>query len=348
MRSLSGTYGLRLAAQPALALAPAAAAPARVLLRGERTRRGAARWTLHFAKPAPRGVGLAPRHCAARRRRRSSAPSAAANTRRSPRAKAASATCRARARLRRRRGHHFRPVADRRARDPRRLPASAPNRRCRSSTRSRRARTLEALPLIKQASVRKLYPDRIVIDIVERAPAALWQKDGELSAIAADGAVIDKADDGRYAALPFVVGEGANERARRVHRAARRLGRAQAEDRRRHIGRRPALEPQDALGRRRQAAGGRSAGGDGDAADAAAPVAHSRPRHSLASICACRARSSPACPKRRPPRAQRRRSRRRRGRHDVPSPSRPACGNCRRRNRPSCRCSTSARRRSSA
>ena len=58
MQSLSGTYGLRLTAQPALALAPAAAAPARVLLRGERTGRGAARWTLHFSKPAPRGVGL--------------------------------------------------------------------------------------------------------------------------------------------------------------------------------------------------------------------------------------------------------------------------------------------------
>ena len=58
MQSLIGTYGLRLAAQPALARAQTAAVPARVLLRGERTRRGPARWTLHFAKPAPRGVGL--------------------------------------------------------------------------------------------------------------------------------------------------------------------------------------------------------------------------------------------------------------------------------------------------
>jgi cell division protein FtsQ len=71
---------------------------------------------------------------------------------------------------------------------------------------------LEALPLIKQASVRKLYPDRIVIAIVERTPAALWQKDGDVRTIAADGAVIDEMRDQRFAALPFVVGDGANER----------------------------------------------------------------------------------------------------------------------------------------
>ena len=73
---------------------------------------------------------------------------------------------------------------------------------------------LEADPLIKQASVRKLYPDRIVIDIVERTPYAVWQKDGDVHAIAADGAPIDEVSDGRYADLPFVVGEGANGRVR--------------------------------------------------------------------------------------------------------------------------------------
>jgi cell division protein FtsQ len=73
-------------------------------------------------------------------------------------------------------------------------------------------KNLEALPLIKQASVRKLYPDRIVIDILERTPVALWQKDGVVSAIAADGAVIDEMRDQRFATLPFVVGDGANER----------------------------------------------------------------------------------------------------------------------------------------
>ncbi len=46
---------------------------------------------------------------------------------------------------------------------------------------------LEADPLVKQASVRKLYPNQVVIDIVERTPYAVWQKDGDVSAIAADG-----------------------------------------------------------------------------------------------------------------------------------------------------------------
>ena len=73
---------------------------------------------------------------------------------------------------------------------------------------------LEADPLIKQASVRKLYPNQIVIEIVERTPYAVWQKDGDVRAIAADGAPIDEVNDGRYADLPFVVGEGANGRVR--------------------------------------------------------------------------------------------------------------------------------------
>ena len=73
---------------------------------------------------------------------------------------------------------------------------------------------LEAEPLIKQASVRKLYPNQIVIEIVERTPYAVWQKDGDVRAIAADGAPIDEVNDGRYADLPFVVGEGANGRVR--------------------------------------------------------------------------------------------------------------------------------------
>jgi cell division protein FtsQ len=73
---------------------------------------------------------------------------------------------------------------------------------------------LEANPLVKQASVRKLYPNQVVIDIVERTPYAVWQKDGDVSAIAADGAPIDEVADDRYAGLPFVVGDGANARVR--------------------------------------------------------------------------------------------------------------------------------------
>ncbi|MBV1701356.1 MAG: cell division protein FtsQ/DivIB [Hyphomicrobiales bacterium] len=69
---------------------------------------------------------------------------------------------------------------------------------------------LMAQPLVQQASVRKLYPDRLVIDVIERKPFAIWQKDGKLSIVSADGTPISTMDNDRFAMLPFVVGEGAN------------------------------------------------------------------------------------------------------------------------------------------
>jgi cell division protein FtsQ len=71
---------------------------------------------------------------------------------------------------------------------------------------------LEKVPLIKSASVRKLYPDELVVTLVEREPHALWQLDGELFVIAADGTVIDAMQDARFASLPLVVGGEANLR----------------------------------------------------------------------------------------------------------------------------------------
>jgi cell division protein FtsQ len=71
---------------------------------------------------------------------------------------------------------------------------------------------LERVPLIKNASVRKLYPNELVITLTEREPHALWQRNGELFVIAADGTVIDVAQDARFAHLPLVVGEDANGR----------------------------------------------------------------------------------------------------------------------------------------
>jgi cell division protein FtsQ len=74
-----------------------------------------------------------------------------------------------------------------------------------------RARLL-AVPMVKEASVRKFYPDRLVVEVVEREPHALWQKDGQVFLISADGKAIDALRDDRFAHLPFVVGEGANLR----------------------------------------------------------------------------------------------------------------------------------------
>lgn len=71
---------------------------------------------------------------------------------------------------------------------------------------------LKALPLVKDASISKLYPGRVVIDIEERKPFALWQQDGVVKIVAVDGTPIDTYDDRRFATLPLVVGTGANAR----------------------------------------------------------------------------------------------------------------------------------------
>lgn len=74
-----------------------------------------------------------------------------------------------------------------------------------------RDRLLKA-PLVQDASVRKLFPNKLLIEITERAPFALWQKDGAIMAISADGTAIEELHDARFAGLPFVVGGGANLR----------------------------------------------------------------------------------------------------------------------------------------
>jgi cell division protein FtsQ len=73
---------------------------------------------------------------------------------------------------------------------------------------------LENVPLVKSASVRKLYPNELVVSLTEREPHAIWQNNGELFITAADGTVIDLMQDERFADLPLVVGEGANARTR--------------------------------------------------------------------------------------------------------------------------------------
>ncbi len=73
---------------------------------------------------------------------------------------------------------------------------------------------LERVPMIKSATVRKLYPNELVITLTEREAHAIWQNNGELFVIASDGTVIGLMQDERYVDLPFVVGEGANARSK--------------------------------------------------------------------------------------------------------------------------------------
>ena len=69
---------------------------------------------------------------------------------------------------------------------------------------------LRAVPLVRDAVVTKLFPDRVTIALDERDPAAIWQSNGKLSIVSGDGVVLDDVHDDRFAKLPFVVGDGAN------------------------------------------------------------------------------------------------------------------------------------------
>ena len=63
------------------------------------------------------------------------------------------------------------------------------------------------------ASVRKIYPATLEVKLTERKPFALWQQGETLSVIEKDGAIIAPYTDTRFAALPLVVGAGAEKRA---------------------------------------------------------------------------------------------------------------------------------------
>lgn len=72
---------------------------------------------------------------------------------------------------------------------------------------------LMKLGWIADARVSRRLPDTLVVDIVERAPTAIWQYEHRLALIDKDGVVIAPVDDRAMPDLPVVVGPGANTRA---------------------------------------------------------------------------------------------------------------------------------------
>jgi cell division protein FtsQ len=73
---------------------------------------------------------------------------------------------------------------------------------------------LKANPWIADATVRKLLPGQLQIEIKEREPFALWQKDQRVSVIADDGTVLEGFVAPQLLTLPLVVGRGAEARAK--------------------------------------------------------------------------------------------------------------------------------------
>ena len=71
-------------------------------------------------------------------------------------------------------------------------------------------RRLLAYGWVKDARVSRRLPDTLVIDVVERKPAALWQNQGQLALIDGEGVVLDRVPVDRMPDLPLLIGPGAN------------------------------------------------------------------------------------------------------------------------------------------
>ena len=71
---------------------------------------------------------------------------------------------------------------------------------------------------VKDARVSRRLPDTLVIDIVERKPAALWQDRQQLSLIDAEGVVLDRVPISAMPDLPLLIGPGANAQSRNLDR----------------------------------------------------------------------------------------------------------------------------------
>jgi cell division protein FtsQ len=63
---------------------------------------------------------------------------------------------------------------------------------------------------IRDARVSRRLPDTLVIDVIERQPAAIWQDHGQLSLIDADGVVLEPVRIDHMPDLPLLVGPAAN------------------------------------------------------------------------------------------------------------------------------------------
>jgi cell division protein FtsQ len=69
---------------------------------------------------------------------------------------------------------------------------------------------LLAYPWIKDARVSRRLPDKLLIDIVEREPAAIWQNHGQLMLIDPSGVPLEPVSREAMPDLPLLVGDGAN------------------------------------------------------------------------------------------------------------------------------------------
>src|SRR3546814_15581866 len=70
---------------------------------------------------------------------------------------------------------------------------------------------LMQLGWVEDARVSRRLPDTLIIDIVERKPAAVWQNKGKLALIDVNGKVLQPVNVSAMPDLPLVVGPNANQ-----------------------------------------------------------------------------------------------------------------------------------------
>ena len=67
---------------------------------------------------------------------------------------------------------------------------------------------------IADARVSRRLPDTLVVDVIEREPAAIWQHEGQLTLIDAGGVPLSRVSPDNAPNLPLLIGPGANSQAR--------------------------------------------------------------------------------------------------------------------------------------
>ncbi len=72
---------------------------------------------------------------------------------------------------------------------------------------------LLVLPWVRDAEVRKIYPDTVDVKLEERTAFAIWQHGEDLSLIEENGSVIAPLNDSKFTSLPLYVGRDAESAA---------------------------------------------------------------------------------------------------------------------------------------
>lgn len=68
---------------------------------------------------------------------------------------------------------------------------------------------VENISWVERAIVRRLWPDRIVVQIIERKPYALWQNDGVIRLVDYEGNIISDVALAEFPELPLILGHDA-------------------------------------------------------------------------------------------------------------------------------------------